>query len=37
MPKPPLPPELDAFLAQPNPAVIATLEADGATSRASRP
>jgi PPOX class probable F420-dependent enzyme len=30
MPNPPLPPELDTFLAQPNPAVIATLEPDGA-------
>jgi PPOX class probable F420-dependent enzyme len=30
MPKPPLPPELDTFLAKPNPAVIATLEPDGA-------
>jgi PPOX class probable F420-dependent enzyme len=29
MPKPPVPPEIDAFLAQPNPAVIATLEPDG--------
>lgn len=30
MPKPPLPPELDSFLAKPNPSVIATLEPDGA-------
>jgi PPOX class probable F420-dependent enzyme len=30
MPTPPLPPELDTFLARPNPAVIATLEPDGA-------
>lgn len=30
MPKLPLPPELDNFLAQPNPSVIATLESDGA-------
>jgi PPOX class probable F420-dependent enzyme len=29
MPKPPLPPELDRFLRDPNPAVIATLRADG--------
>lgn len=29
MPKPPLPAELDAFLREPNPAVIATLRADG--------
>jgi PPOX class probable F420-dependent enzyme len=29
MPKPPVPPEFDAFLAQPNPSVIATLEPDG--------
>jgi PPOX class probable F420-dependent enzyme len=29
MPKPPLPPELDAFLAQPNPAVIGTVEPGG--------
>jgi PPOX class probable F420-dependent enzyme len=30
MPKPPLPPELDALLSRPNPAVIATLKPDGA-------
>ena len=30
MPKPPLPPRLDAFLAKPNAAVIATVRADGA-------
>src|SRR6201986_3272924 len=30
MPKPPLPPELDALLREPNPAVIATLKPDGA-------
>jgi PPOX class probable F420-dependent enzyme len=30
MPKPPLPPDLDEFLAKPNPAVIATLDEDGA-------
>ena len=29
MPRPPLPPELDAFLAKPNPAVIATVRPDG--------
>ncbi|MFL5824968.1 MAG: TIGR03618 family F420-dependent PPOX class oxidoreductase [Thermoleophilaceae bacterium] len=29
MPKPPLPPELEEFLEQPNPAVIATLQPDG--------
>jgi PPOX class probable F420-dependent enzyme len=29
MPKPPLPAELEEFLAQPNPSVIATLDADG--------
>jgi PPOX class probable F420-dependent enzyme len=29
MPKPPLPPELDEFLALPNPSVIATLQEDG--------
>jgi PPOX class probable F420-dependent enzyme len=29
MPKPPLPAELDEFLAQPNPSVIATLRPDG--------
>jgi PPOX class probable F420-dependent enzyme len=30
MPKPPLPAELNTFLEQPNPAVIATLQPDGA-------
>jgi PPOX class probable F420-dependent enzyme len=30
VPKPPLPPRLDAFLAKPNAAVIATVRADGA-------
>jgi PPOX class probable F420-dependent enzyme len=30
MPKPPLPPQLDALLSRPNPAVIATLKPDGA-------
>jgi PPOX class probable F420-dependent enzyme len=29
MPQPPLPPKLDAFLREPNPAVVATLRADG--------
>jgi PPOX class probable F420-dependent enzyme len=29
MPKPPLPPALDALLARPNPAVVATLARDG--------
>jgi PPOX class probable F420-dependent enzyme len=29
MPKPPLPAELDEFLSQPNPSVIATIDADG--------
>jgi PPOX class probable F420-dependent enzyme len=29
MPTPPLPPEIDEFLAQPNPCVIAALEPDG--------
>jgi PPOX class probable F420-dependent enzyme len=29
VPKPPLPPELEEFLARPNPAVIATLAPDG--------
>jgi PPOX class probable F420-dependent enzyme len=29
MPKPPLPPELDDFLKQPNPSVIGTLRPDG--------
>src|SRR5690242_14146050 len=35
MPTPPLPRELDAFLSQPNPAVIATLESDGAPHTAA--
>jgi PPOX class probable F420-dependent enzyme len=35
MPKPPLPPELDEFLLQPNPAVIATLRADGSPHTAA--
>jgi PPOX class probable F420-dependent enzyme len=29
VPKPPLPPELDAFLREPNPCVIATIRPDG--------
>ena len=29
MPEPPVPPEIDAFLRKPNPAVIATLRPDG--------
>ena len=29
MPKPPLPPDLVAFLAEPNPSVIATIRPDG--------
>ena len=29
MPRPPVPPELDAFLARPNAAVIATVRPDG--------
>jgi PPOX class probable F420-dependent enzyme len=32
MPKPPVPREIDAFLAQPNPSVIATLQRDGSPS-----
>jgi PPOX class probable F420-dependent enzyme len=35
MPKPPLPRELTDFLAQPNPAVIATLDADGSPHTAA--
>ena len=35
MPKPPLPFELDQFLAQPNPAVIATLRPDGSPHTAA--
>jgi len=30
MPKPPVPPTIDAFLARPNPSVIATVKGDGA-------
>ena len=29
MPPPPVPPEIEAFLREPNPAVVATLRADG--------
>ena len=35
MPQPPLPPELERFLAQPNPAVIATLMPDGSPHTAA--
>jgi PPOX class probable F420-dependent enzyme len=35
MPKPPLPPELQQFLAQPNPSVIATLRPDGSPHTAA--
>ena len=35
MPKPPLPPELDQFLSQPNPAVIATMRPDGSPHTAA--
>ena len=35
MPKPPLPAELDAFLQQPNPAVIASLQPDGSPHSAA--
>lgn len=35
MPKPPLPQELDEFLSLPNPAVIATLDSDGAPHTAA--
>lgn len=35
MPKPPLPPELDEFLSQPNPSVIATLQEDGSPHTAA--
>jgi PPOX class probable F420-dependent enzyme len=35
MPKPPLPPELDEFLAKPNPAVIASLQPDGSPHSAA--
>jgi PPOX class probable F420-dependent enzyme len=35
MPTPPVPPEIDEFLAQPNPSVIATLLPDGSPSTAA--
>ena len=35
MPKPPLPPELQQFLAEPNPSVIATLRPDGSPHTAA--
>jgi PPOX class probable F420-dependent enzyme len=35
MPRPPLPSELDAFLARPNPSVISTLQPDGAPHTAA--
>lgn len=35
MPKPPVPPELEAFLSEPNPAVIATLRSDGSPHTAA--
>jgi PPOX class probable F420-dependent enzyme len=35
MPKPPVPAEIDAFLAHPNPAVIATVAPDGAPHTAA--
>jgi PPOX class probable F420-dependent enzyme len=35
MPEPPLPPELDEFLSQPNPSVIATLRPDGSPHTAA--
>jgi PPOX class probable F420-dependent enzyme len=35
MPKPPVPSTLDAFLSQPNPSVIASLEPDGAPHTAA--
>lgn len=35
MPRPPLPPELQAFLARPNPAVVATLRPDGSPHTAA--
>jgi PPOX class probable F420-dependent enzyme len=35
MPEPPLPAEIDAFLAQPNPSVIATLMRDGSPNTAA--
>jgi PPOX class probable F420-dependent enzyme len=35
MPKPPLPPELDEFLTQPNPSVMASLRPDGSPHTAA--
>jgi len=35
VPKPPVPPEIDAFLRRPNPAVIATLRPDGSPHTAA--
>jgi hypothetical protein len=35
MPKPPLPPDLVAFLAEPNPSVIATIRRDGSPHTAA--
>jgi PPOX class probable F420-dependent enzyme len=35
VPKPPLPPKLEEFLKQPNPSVIATLQADGSPHTAA--
>jgi PPOX class probable F420-dependent enzyme len=35
MPEPPVPPEVDAFLSKPNPAVIATVRADGSPHTAA--
>jgi PPOX class probable F420-dependent enzyme len=35
MPAPPLPPHVDAFLARPNPAVVATLRPDGSPHTAA--
>ena len=35
MPKPPLPPELEQFLARPNPSVIATVDPDGSPHTAA--
>ena len=35
MPKPPLPPEIEEFLAEPNPSVIATVAPDGSPHTAA--
>ena len=35
MPKPPVPPEVEAFLARPNPAVVATVRPDGSPHTAA--